>query len=157
MTPPKVEGAPKPTSSVRISRMFGAPSGGMICGGHAEVLSMAFGMIVPVNGGVGSGSTRLSGNSTAAGEPGVPRICWAGELQARAPSTAADTKRTPLNVLRLLILSSPRIRLGPSHAHGGSPTRAARFVIHVGRCLPGSVLPPYGSSMVTRCHGIGVG
>jgi hypothetical protein len=47
----------------------------MICGGHADVLSMAFGMIEPANGGVGSGRTRLSGNSTAEGEPGVPRIC----------------------------------------------------------------------------------
>jgi hypothetical protein len=29
-------------------------------------------MIVPANGGVGTGSTRLSGNSTALGAPGVP-------------------------------------------------------------------------------------
>jgi hypothetical protein len=28
MTPPKVDGAEKPTSSVMISRMFGAPLGG---------------------------------------------------------------------------------------------------------------------------------
>ena len=35
MTPPKVEGAPKPTSSVMISRMFGAPFGGTTRAGQA--------------------------------------------------------------------------------------------------------------------------
>ena len=34
MTPPKVEGAAKPTSSVMMSRMFGAPFGGATRGGH---------------------------------------------------------------------------------------------------------------------------
>ena len=34
MTPPKVEGAPKPTSSVMMSRMFGAPLGGTTLAGQ---------------------------------------------------------------------------------------------------------------------------
>src|SRR5262245_56965313 len=103
MTPPKVEGAPKPTSSVRISRMFGAPSGGVICGGQADVLSMAFGMIVPLNGRVGSGRTRLSGNSTAVGAPGAPRICCADAMPARAAKRAVDIRSTTMRVRRLLI------------------------------------------------------
>jgi|HubBroStandDraft_2_1064218.scaffolds.fasta_scaffold00513_27 hypothetical protein len=35
MTPPNVLGAPKPTSSVMISNMFGAPFGGTTRAGHA--------------------------------------------------------------------------------------------------------------------------
>ena len=77
MTPPNVEGAPKPTSSVRIRSTFGAPAGAATAGGQPDVLSFAFGMIAPLKGGVGVGRTRLSGNSTAFGAPGVPRSCCA--------------------------------------------------------------------------------
>ena len=62
MTPPNVDGAPNPTSSVRIRSTFGAPAGAAIAGGHPAVLSLALGMIVPLKGGVGTGNTRLSGN-----------------------------------------------------------------------------------------------
>jgi hypothetical protein len=43
----------------------------MICAGHAGVLSLALGRMVPENCGVGRGGTRLSRNSAAEGEPGV--------------------------------------------------------------------------------------
>src|SRR5262245_51930352 len=93
MTPPNVEGAPNPTSSVRISRIFGAPSGGMVCGGHADLLSLAFGMIEPEKGPVGSGRTRLLGNSTADGEPGVTRICCPKEALADKTTSAEEASR----------------------------------------------------------------
>src|SRR5208337_5674354 len=60
-----------------MSNTLGAPSGGATVGGHAGVLSIAFGMITPVKGGREIGRKRLSGNSTALAAPGVPRICWA--------------------------------------------------------------------------------
>src|SRR5262249_48247765 len=85
MTPPKVEGAPKPTSSVKINSIFGAPSGAATAAGQPATLSFAFGIIVPLNGGVGVGNTGLSGNSTALGAPGVPRNCCAW---AAVPATA---------------------------------------------------------------------
>jgi hypothetical protein len=38
--PPKVDDAPKPTSSVRIKRMFGAPSGAVIVFGKSFTESL---------------------------------------------------------------------------------------------------------------------
>ncbi len=46
-------------------------------GDQLGVLSIKFGLMTPLNGGVGTGSTRDSGNSSAPGAPGVPVICWA--------------------------------------------------------------------------------
>src|SRR5262249_3358149 len=86
MTPPNVDGAPKPTSSVKIRSTFGAPAGAATAAGPPEGLSFAFGMIVPLKGGVGVGSTRLLGNSTAFCAPGVPRSCAC----AAVPATARD-------------------------------------------------------------------
>jgi hypothetical protein len=47
MMPPNVEGAPKPTSSVMINRMFGAPLGGTTRAGHAVFDWRAFRLIWP--------------------------------------------------------------------------------------------------------------
>src|SRR5271170_1093478 len=64
ITPPKVDGAPKPTSSVMISRMLGAPAGGTIRGGHHDFDWRAFRLIVPPNGSSGAGSIS----------PGIVRV-----------------------------------------------------------------------------------
>ncbi len=48
MTPPKVEGAAKPTSSVMISRMFGAPFGGTTRAGQPGLDCAAFSSICAV-------------------------------------------------------------------------------------------------------------
>jgi hypothetical protein len=55
MTPPNVDGAPKPTSSVRITTMFGAPLGGTTRAGHAGFDCRAFRLISPRNGAGGCG------------------------------------------------------------------------------------------------------
>ena len=55
MTPPKVEGAAKPTSSVMISRMFGAPLGGTMVAGQAGFDCTALSSIWPVKGWGGAG------------------------------------------------------------------------------------------------------
>src|SRR5262249_47100170 len=49
MTPPKVDGAPKPTSSVMIRRMFGAPLGGTTRGAHQALDWAALRLIRPPN------------------------------------------------------------------------------------------------------------
>jgi hypothetical protein len=56
MTPPKVFGAPYPTSSVIMSNTLGAPFGGTTRGGHQGVDSEAFSSITPPNFGAGGGS-----------------------------------------------------------------------------------------------------
>jgi len=55
MTPPKVEGAAKPTSSVRMRRMLGAPFGGTTRSGHAGFDCKALRLMSPWNGGGGGG------------------------------------------------------------------------------------------------------
>src|SRR5271155_2442084 len=85
MTPPKVDGAPKPTSSVMIKRMLGAPSGGTIRGGHHDFDWVAFRLIVPPNGRSGAGSTS----------PGIVRVpsgapIWAPTASCTEAEPAAD-------------------------------------------------------------------
>src|SRR5215469_3790742 len=48
ITPPKVLAAPKPVSSVMISRTFGAPLGGTTRGGHHGLDWRALRSIVPI-------------------------------------------------------------------------------------------------------------
>ena len=55
ITLPKVLGAPKPWSSVIISKTLGAPFGGTTRGGHQGVDSEAFSFITPPNGSGGGG------------------------------------------------------------------------------------------------------
>src|SRR5882724_11112191 len=55
MRPPKVLGAPKPTSSVMISNTFGAPCGGTTVGGQKGVEVVASRLMTPPNGAGGFG------------------------------------------------------------------------------------------------------
>jgi hypothetical protein len=75
-TPPKVPGAPKPTSSVMMSSTLGSPLGGTIRGGHQGFDSEASSLITPPNFGPG-GSCFPSMLVVALGEPGTPVICCA--------------------------------------------------------------------------------
>src|SRR5208282_2599403 len=77
MTPPNVLGAPKPTSSVMISRMLGACFGGTTRGAHHDLDCKAFSLMTPPNFGSGGGSCVPSIVVVAPGEPGVPLISWA--------------------------------------------------------------------------------
>ena len=78
MTPPKVLGAPKPTSSVMISSTFGAPLGGTTRGAHQAFDCAALSLITPPNFGSGGGSCLPLMVVVASGEPGV-----AGDLHWR--------------------------------------------------------------------------
>src|SRR5277367_3806273 len=78
-TPPKVPGAPKPTSSVMMSSTLGAPFGGTTRGGHHAFDCEALSSITPPNFGSGGGSCFPLRVVVAVGEPGVPVICCAAE------------------------------------------------------------------------------
>ena len=75
MTPPKVLGAPKPTSSVMISSTLGAPLGGTTRGGQQGFDCAALRSILPPNFGGGGGSCLPSMVVVALGEPGTPVVC----------------------------------------------------------------------------------
>ena len=77
MTPPKVPGAPKPSSSVMISSTLGAPFGGTTRGGHQAFDSEAFSLITPPNFGSGGGSCFPLIVVVALGEPNSPVTCCA--------------------------------------------------------------------------------
>ena len=77
MTPPKVDGAAKPTSSVMMRRMFGAPFGGTTRAGQYGFDCAALSSISPPNFCGGGGSTWPSIVVVASGAPGVPVISWA--------------------------------------------------------------------------------
>jgi hypothetical protein len=89
-TPPKAELEPKPASSISTSNTFGAPSGGMTVGDQPGVLLIRFGSIKPAKGGVGVGSTVLSGNWVAFGEPtACPQAPLRNPKLANAVASAA--------------------------------------------------------------------
>ena len=85
MTPPKVLGAAKPTSSVMMSRTFGAPFGGTTRAGQEGVDCAALSSISPLNGCGGGGRYRPSIVVVAFGEPGVPLICCASAAETAVP------------------------------------------------------------------------
>ena len=72
MTPPKVLGAPKPWSSVMMSKTLGAPFGGTTRGGQNGVDPEAVSLITPPNGTGGGGSWAPLIVIVALGEPSVP-------------------------------------------------------------------------------------
>ena len=79
MTPPKVLGAPKPTSSVMMSSTFGAPLGGTTRGGHHGFDWAALRLITPPNFGSGGGRYLPSMVAVAPGEPrGAAPGRWLG-------------------------------------------------------------------------------
>ena len=96
MTPPKVLGAAKPTSSVMMSRILGAPFGGTTRGAHHAFDCAALSLITPPNLGSGGGSCLPSIVVVAPADPGVPVVCGAlsaetagAELPAAGGSSAS--------------------------------------------------------------------
>src|SRR5262249_19531356 len=77
MTPPNVLGAPKPTSSVMISRMLGACLGGTMRAGHHAFDCMALSLITPPNSGSGDGNCVPLIVVVSPVEPGGPVVCMA--------------------------------------------------------------------------------
>src|SRR5262245_51225582 len=90
MTPPKVLGAPKPTSSVMISSTLGAPLGGTTRGGQYGLDWAALRLMVPPNFAGGLGRYLPSMVAVALGAPGSP-VTWAASagLPASGRSSAA--------------------------------------------------------------------
>src|SRR4051794_4553368 len=72
MTPPKVPGAPKPTSSVMMSRTLGASLGGTTRGAHHAFDWEALSLMTPPNFGSGVGSCFPEMVVVAPGEPSTP-------------------------------------------------------------------------------------
>src|SRR5262249_38666442 len=95
--PPNVLEAPKPTSSVKTNRIFGAPGGASIPLGKSGVESFARRWILPLNGASGLGKTSCS--------------C------ANDASKAPDTKRRAKRIGRvMLFVPSSWLNGFPSHS-----------------------------------------
>jgi hypothetical protein len=75
ITPPNVEGAPKPSSSVMMSNTLGAPFGGTTRGGYQGLESWVLSLMTPPNAGGGGGSCFPFIVVVAPGEPSVPVAC----------------------------------------------------------------------------------
>src|SRR6516164_2337044 len=88
--PPKVLLAPKPTSSVRIRRMLGAPAGASMPFGKSGTEPFKVRSIVPLKGGSGLGNIA---SVAASAEPGSA---------AEASVDAARTDVEPRSHLRLI-------------------------------------------------------
>src|SRR5271163_1600060 len=125
ITPPKVDGAPKPTSSVMISRMLGAPAGGTIRGGHHDFDWRAFRLIVPPNGSSGAGSISPGIVRVPSGAPilapigprtgaepaavAAPLVCAAALPESHAPPKAVASAALAVdknNCRRFILVSS---------------------------------------------------
>ena len=100
MTPPKVLGEPKPSSSVMISSTLGEPFGGTTRGGHHGVDSEALSLITPPNFGSGGGSWLPLSVVVALGEPSVPVTSTAWEILAANIAAAASI---PIRSLFILV------------------------------------------------------
>src|SRR6516162_3912054 len=119
MTPPNVLGAPKPTSSVMMSRMLGAPLGGTTRAGQYIFDCKALSSISPLNCCGGGGIYLPSIVVVAQGEPGGHAGgCWAATT--RGAKTAINrTSGFPSLADRLFIapLSRARIRFDRTCGH----------------------------------------
>src|SRR5260370_32126965 len=91
MTPPKVLGAAKPTSSVMMSRTLGAFAGGTTRGGHQVFESLALSLITPPNCGGGGGSWFPLMVVVALGDPATPVVCSAVADAAPAGLSCASS------------------------------------------------------------------
>src|SRR5271165_4300493 len=91
MTPPKVLGTPKPSSSVMMSSTLGAPFGGTMRGAHQGVDSEALSLMTPPKGGLGGGSCLPSIVVVAVGEPRTPVTSWAKPLEGPHRRATPDT------------------------------------------------------------------
>jgi len=111
MTPPKVLGAAKPTSSVMIRRILGAPVGGTTRAGQLDFDCAALSSIRPWNGCGGGGRYLPSIVVVASGVPVICMFCCAatGATPARVMAIAEmkDTNR--------LIGMSPPSFTPPNH------------------------------------------
>src|SRR6476619_8554341 len=90
-TPPNVPGAPKPQSSVIISRTLGAPFGGTTRGAHQGFDSTAFSLITPPNFGSGGGSCFPLIVVVALGEPNAPVTCCATQIEEQKANATPET------------------------------------------------------------------
>ena len=93
MTPPKVLGAAKPTSSVMMSRMLGACLGGTTRGAHHAFDCRALSLITPPNFGSGGGSCLPLIVVVALGDPSASVTAGAGACEVVAVSFAAEGRR----------------------------------------------------------------
>jgi len=96
ITPPKVLGEPKPSSSVMMSSTLGARFGGTTRGGHHAVDSEALSLITPPNFGSGGGSCLPLMVVVALGEPSTPVTCCA-EARPMRPREAIQDTANPNN------------------------------------------------------------
>src|SRR5690349_16384283 len=137
ITPPKVLAAPKPVSSVMISKTFGAPGGGATRGGQKDLDWSALRLISPPNGTGGGGSTSPWIWRVAEGAPGGASVGW-------TPATAPDASallgppggRSPMSACwaRAVPASS-----GTTRQASSSPRGRGRF----GRAPKLITSPPY--------------
>src|SRR6266446_5673318 len=86
MTPPKVLGAPKPTSSVMMSSTLGAFLGGTTRGAHHAFDWEALSFMTPPKVGSGAGSCFPEMVVVAPGVPGSPVVSGAFPAAAVFPS-----------------------------------------------------------------------
>ena len=94
ITPPKVLGEPKPSSSVMISSTLGAFFGGTTRGGHHGVDSEALSLITPPNFGSGGGNCLPLMVVVALAEPSTPVTCCA-EANPMKPMVAITGQHQP--------------------------------------------------------------
>src|SRR5271165_7458546 len=93
---------------MRTSSTFGAASGGMTVGGQPGWLSTRFGWMKPWKGGVGVGSTLLSGNSTAVGDCARADVRKPTAPSAAASAPLADDRNNCRLFILLITLLHPR-------------------------------------------------
>src|SRR5215469_18002575 len=81
--PPNVLDAPKPTSSVRMSKIFGAPFGGCTSLGKSGTESLAVRPMRPLNGGSGLGSVSCAstGNQPIVDIAAPTNNCYTGSRE----------------------------------------------------------------------------
>src|SRR5271169_2042942 len=97
MTPPKVLGEAKPSSSVMTSNTLGAPFGGTMRGAHQGVDWVALSLMTPPKGGLGGGSCLPSMVVVAVGEPSTPVTSWAKPPEGPNARATAHTAVVKVN------------------------------------------------------------
>src|SRR5262249_54225089 len=129
ITPPKVLGAAKPTSSVMMRRMLGAPLGGTIRGAHHGLDWEALRLIVPPNFGCGFGRYLPSMVVVALGDPGAAFFpSSAPSSDETLPVAASQPSRAPkartATIWTLVLRSIARLQSSDSaDPHGEPPQR----------------------------------